>query len=581
MSIKNLISSRSPSPRYNYHTSDPYNSDSLRNDQDFEYHNPQYLATPYRSSPFRFPPNFASVPDPVQDPSGWQRHCISSIKNLLFSDSSRSEYLGLQTALNMTQVSCYLVTVAQKSYGSEKRYLNPPPIITVTPPANPLLTIPKLHSVNLTILNESGQDIISQNSLLHNNLAIFKTLHIANTSGNSNDGTKSDKSKSFRLKVQLHNHSSSSNSLQRPHSENYMDYLPSMPSPSPNSNDKPESFATFLTDSIPIISKPSKKSFNQTLKSPSCIYSGSTISLFNRINHQTFRTQYLNIQNNKLCAKVNFWSPFIIKLYNGNGNNINRYNHASIISYKSCVTLTDPRSGMTFGPFILLKVEKNQILHDAQGPVTQLQKVALRSYNPDQPKFNDIPTYLATKKPSMTDSYSDVSSSQTTTTLPIVLSAINTNDNGFVNSCTVEDHHYWTLVNITRLDFNYSLEANPNAKTISPFPILQAKPKLQNEAKELVIDYQTSEDLQNLQVWIGCCGPILPTQPASTSRSVTYSLPVSSYILGENFSNYSNTQEALSLPIFLINRAGVIYHTKYYFSLRVNDLREIVDTQII
>jgi hypothetical protein len=66
------------------------------------------------------------------------------------------------------------VTVAQKSYGSEKRYLNPPSIITATPPANLHLTIPKLQSVNLTILNESGQDIISQNSLLHNNLAILK-----------------------------------------------------------------------------------------------------------------------------------------------------------------------------------------------------------------------------------------------------------------------------------------------------------------------------------------------------------------------------------------------------------------------
>ncbi|KAI9604809.1 hypothetical protein H4Q26_002779 [Puccinia striiformis f. sp. tritici PST-130] len=47
---------------------------------------------------------------------------------------------------------------------------------------------------------------------------------------------------------------------------------------------------------------------------PSCIFNGSTICLFNRINSQTVRTKYLCVQDGQLAARAAQWSAFTIRV---------------------------------------------------------------------------------------------------------------------------------------------------------------------------------------------------------------------------------------------------------------------------
>lgn len=157
-----------------------------------------------------------------------------------------------------------------------------------------------------------------------------------------------------------------------------------------------EPFATFSSSPITLIAKPSKKTA-RTRTTISCIFEGTSICLYNRINSQTARTKYMAIDQSfleggegeeRLCARSNEWSAFTITIlkrsddfsaggsWNKKAKEKAKDDDPRTVTYGSDVILTDLITGVSSDRMIVRKVEKNKVLLDAVGPVSQLQKVA-------------------------------------------------------------------------------------------------------------------------------------------------------------------------------------------------------------
>jgi len=183
----------------------------------------------------------------------------------------------------MTTVICLHAAVAQKSYGSEKRFLCPPPVVHIEGPVWQM----RQQQLAMSVVSETGDRSFEQKSLLDNNMtASFKFLHVTGTA----------KAKSFQLSLDI-------------------------AEPSTNAvltGDSGETsagrvWASFDSAPVTIISKQSKKTA-KTRNISSCILAGGPVSLFNRINSQTVRTKYMTIDHTQLCASNVSWSAFNVNV---------------------------------------------------------------------------------------------------------------------------------------------------------------------------------------------------------------------------------------------------------------------------
>lgn len=187
-----------------------------------------------------------------------------------------------QRVMPMTTVICLHAAVAQKSYGSEKRFLCPPPVVRIEGPLHHV----RAQQLSMAVVSETGERSFEQKAPLDNSLAAsFKFLHVTGTA----------KAKSFQLSLDIAE--------------------PPPPSLNPEGADPPTGrvWATFDSAPVTIISKPSKKTA-KTRNISSCILAGGPVSLFNRINSQTVRTKYMTIDHAQLCASNVGWSAFNVNV---------------------------------------------------------------------------------------------------------------------------------------------------------------------------------------------------------------------------------------------------------------------------
>jgi hypothetical protein len=245
--------------------------------------------SPVRQGPRPNAPMTSAEPMDTMDESSQELHLLSR----------RSQYGSKPTAsaapespkktcktkmqrYQMTTVRCWHGAIAQKSYGIEKRYLCPPPMVHVSAGLNakqirteqPHVTWAVIH---VKVSGAHNENLMEQDCTLDDNLKCsFRNLHVT--------GTGSDSSKRFKLGLQV-----------------YLNKNSNMPTAIMDSNP------------IPIISKPSKKTAKAG--NASCfILNGMSVSLLNRINAQTVRTKYMAVDNNSVCAKIGSWSSFTIKM---------------------------------------------------------------------------------------------------------------------------------------------------------------------------------------------------------------------------------------------------------------------------
>ncbi|CAG8553277.1 5347_t:CDS:2 [Acaulospora morrowiae] len=351
----------------------------------------------------------------------------------------------------MSTITCYHASVAQKSYGSEKRFLCPPPVVIFERHDNNCRGggggyHPK-PSLSMSVVCETEEKLLEQKASLDENMkGTFKYLHVSGTA----------KAKQFTLKLKIfHNNSTI------PHVE-------------------------IDSSSVTIISKPSKKTAKARNVS-SCILSGSLISLFNRINSQTVRTKYMGIEGGLLCA---ISSPSSPSLSSSNSPTVTS-SDSTPITYGSEIILSDPTTGFVSDRLIIRKVEKSRIAQGACGPVSQMQKIALQRVHPGTRE----PHYLSAAGPITMDGprsqeqcavsgASPFLGYQTSKIVHIqnteftkepfrmasMQSSILSNKSDTSNSAVIEevdDYLCWTIVGISKFQIKYpeSMPSTPNTPT--------------------------------------------------------------------------------------------------------------------
>ncbi|KAI8337832.1 hypothetical protein EDC96DRAFT_578824 [Choanephora cucurbitarum] len=356
------------------------------------------------------------------------------------------QYLTHQ--LNQQEKTVLILTskVAQKSYGTEKRFLCPPPTTVLigtewwtpsdTPPSNPneILTLPDgrhLFPPKLTI-SLSGETVQSGH-------IEWSTLSGTTVGQTGQHPTKtaialhpSDHPSRFRSFADARNQS-----IDLYHNPTH-ELLRSGRVVSKHLfiNDEKRkrveamirlelangSQLSLLSKPIKVISKPSKK--RQSVKNMDlCIHHGTTVSLFNRIRSQTVSTKYLGVstESTETCfvARTTSWDPFVIWLVDNEENHqtlLGQQDYLDLpdslpappamamkrqqmipIHYNQHVVLQCLTTGLVSPVMILRKVEKastvvgGSLIEIVGDPVSQLHKVALQMVTPS----HEQPTYLA------------------------------------------------------------------------------------------------------------------------------------------------------------------------------------------
>ncbi|KAI9321507.1 hypothetical protein BX666DRAFT_1902898 [Dichotomocladium elegans] len=318
----------------------------------------------------------------------------------------------------MTTMTCLHAAVAQKSYGSEKRFLCPPPIVSIQgeSASQPL--------VSMAVVCENGDRFLEQKILLDDEkCGSFKYLHVTGTA----------KAKQFHLRVSL-SHGCASNSTGS-----------TTMSPPPPS----QPYVTFYSRPIAIISKPSKKT-SKARNVSSCITANSAVSLFNRINSQTVRTKYMTTERGQLCAKNATWTPFDIIVVRQPSNHTTCMDDLTSsagapVNYGSEIVLKDAQTGVKSPPMIIRKVDKGNIAPAACGPVSQMQKIALQLASSTEP------VYLSAK--------ASEDNTLTATWLEFGTSKLTADDQE-----QVDDYLCWTIVGIAKFEYSY-IEPTINERT--------------------------------------------------------------------------------------------------------------------
>ncbi|KAF8634475.1 hypothetical protein AX15_000915 [Amanita polypyramis BW_CC] len=389
----------------------------------------------------------------------------------------------------MTTVVCLHAAVAQKSYGSEKRFLCPPPVVHIEGPVWHL----RSQQLSMAVVSENGERSFEQKAPLDNNMtASFKFLHVTGTA----------KAKSFQLSLDIAE--------------------PVAPNMNNEGAEVPAGrvWASFDSAPVTIISKPSKKTA-KTRNISSCILAGGPVSLFNRINSQTVRTKYMAIDHAQLCASNVAWSAF-------NVNVIRRPTDTPPIAgpqpvtYGCEIVLSDTLSGISTGPLVIRKVDKGRVSADDGGPVSQMQKIALQRVNPDGTRhylsaagpMPGTPGVVAPPAPGM---------SSQAGTHPLIFQTPRVRDemkDGVrIITDEVDDYLCWTIVGISKFQYTFfdAFGRNNTIPTmpITPFPTLFTAPVYRptNNTIELTVsnffyEHPTTHQQTPLDVYLGNLGPL-------------------------------------------------------------------------
>ncbi|KAG0308712.1 hypothetical protein BGZ98_007080 [Dissophora globulifera] len=397
--------------------------------------------------------NMSIVAEELEETAPRSSSSSSSIynnSNALSGNSSNSNG-SIVRGHGSTIISCYHASVAQKSYGSEKRFLCPPPIVHIEgqldESGSGMINRPQ---VIMSIICESGENSnVGQRSTLEDDQSsTFRYLYVSGTA----------KAKSFQLKLQVYGRSCLPNG-----------FVPSDSSSSQASettlslSDLSEPIAEFDSQPIAIISKPSKKTAKARNVS-SCILAGSLVSLFNRINSQTVRTKYMSAQDGELCAKSSSWSAFTISIVangpscpapgrSGSTKSHHRqptHQNATPITYGSEIILTETTTGMKSDRLVVCKVENGRILQGAIGPICQMQKVALHSI--ERSAREGQPMYLgAAGDDHQSGRFMDHSTASSTVLRYKTSTMTETSKSGS------DDFLCWTIVGISKFDYAVDL----------------------------------------------------------------------------------------------------------------------------
>lgn len=263
--------------------------------------------------------------------------------------------------------SCCHAATAAKSYSGEKRFLCPTPFASIR--SQPALGIPPEEmlqdakyfntlTAQCTILNgtvEAGETLSRQDKLIspHDRShwrSHFRTLHIS--------ASKVAGIRNFTINVDI--------------------------------KDTERSLYAFSSDSIPIISKPCRSIPRKCVMLAAAIRDGSMLALYNRINSQTLRTRYLNLDGHEFSTDAENWDPLAIQVvqpppFTHVPDDVRLAYEESLattgstatpVLYGSIIRLRNVHWGHVSGLMRIFRVAEGGALSTQCGPVLQLQKIA-------------------------------------------------------------------------------------------------------------------------------------------------------------------------------------------------------------
>ncbi|WFD33850.1 hypothetical protein MCUN1_000673 [Malassezia cuniculi] len=475
----------------------------------------------------------------------------------------------------LTTIRCLHASVAQKSYGTEKRFLCPPPAVHITGPLRHRHSAPSLC---MQVQGEDGESMSGEQLALLDDTAHarFTELHVTGTG----------KSKYFRLHLHL-----LSPRQTRMHDTKRLKTLHS----------DTTSWASFDSAPIGIISKPSKKTAKA--RNAAAHISGNTlVSLFNRINSQTIRTKYLYSNGGRLSAQSRTWSAFRLVIVTRPPAHSGADD--GVLTYGSTIALVDTESGASTEPLIVCKVDRGRVLPPVgssaalsddndelspYGTVSQMQKVALLRLDEQKGARH----YLCAGTPLHADA-----PPEDTHTLPLTFSepaATHHAGMGVVID-EVDDTFSWTLVGISHFEYSFidvdTLDATTGdvaaGLALTPFPIVTTMPFYDAQTHKLATSvqhfyycaqtaaFQTAgiaaaaaaahgtHGLQPLEAWLGPLGPLAlaaqprPEKPDETEIAVQ--LPQLTELLGARPADSEPSQCVLPL-LFVRSFDGTVFHS--------------------
>lgn len=508
---------------------------------------------------------------------------------------------GSLTPPLMTKIRCLHASVAQKSYGSEKRFLCPPPIVHVQ---GTLRHTPSTPMLLMQVQGEDGDSFSGEQMtpLDETGHARFTELHVTGTG----------KAKSFRLQLHLLSPRDGSAPTKRIRVGAGSDAAIS----------RSASWASFDSAPIGIISKPSKR-IAKARNVSAHITKDTCVSLFNRINSQTYRTKYLCAQDGRLFAQSRSWTAFrLVVLSRREAAGPQDMADESVLTYGSVIVLVDPDSGASTDPLIVCKVDRGrilppidgQIVHDedegnAWGAVAQMQKVALMRYVPSESGWSLQPhtprTYLCAGTPppavpalsleagaamraeAPDDAHSMPLAFASTRPLPwsehIVMDE-------------AEDAFCWTLVGISHFEYTFmdvdTLGLRGTSASmglaLTPFPLVTTMPfydaathklamtvqhffyvrdsaALQTPRDAYAATHAPNAQLEPLEIWLGPLGPLTLASvpvPESDEAEVAVQLPLLAQILGARLGAPTSPLSSCTLPLLFVRaHDSTIYHS--------------------
>ncbi|KAG1749888.1 uncharacterized protein EDB91DRAFT_1046740 [Suillus paluster] len=393
--------------------------------------------------------------------------------------------------LQMTTVMCLHAAVAQKSYGSEKRFLCPPPVVHIQGPVWQM----RSQQLAMSVVSEQGERSLDQKTNLDNNMTgSFKFLHVTGTA----------KAKSFQLSLDI---------IEPP---------PSALSGESSADGTPgRVWATFDSAPVTIISKPSKKTA-KTRNISSCILAGGPVSLFNRINSQTVRTKYMTIDNSQLCASNVTWSAFNVNVVRRPDDAPPTNAGPQPVTYGCEVVLSDTLSNIATSPLIIRKVDKGRVSSEDGGPVSQMQKIALQRMNQDGTRHYLSAAGPIPGAPNSTPSVPGAPAQGGTHPLIFQSPRIRDEMKDGVRILTdeVDDYLCWTIVGISKFQYTFFDAFGQHSNSIpdmpiTPFPTLFTAPVYRptNNILEMTVSHFFYEDPKTrtqmpLTVYLGGLGPL-------------------------------------------------------------------------
>lgn len=393
--------------------------------------------------------------------------------------------------------------VAQKSYGTEKRFFCPPPCIYLYGEWHNNKPIEGAsedtegqsenteNQVHAFIGIGSNEQEMQQLRIEGRDFCNAKTLYISD----------SDKRKHFMLSVKMFLSNGSE-------------------------------LGIFNSRRIKVISKPSKK--KQSLKNADlCIASGTKVALFNRLRSQTVSTRYLHVAHGNFHASSVQWGSFAIHLLADSESESEEFTvQDGYIHYGHTVKLVCSSTGMALPRLIIRKVDKQTAVLNASDPVSQLHKCAF--YLKDTERM-----YLCLSQERIIQFQATPCPKDP-------------------NKEMINDGASWTIISTDEAEYTFSEGMGPTSSPITPVPIVHS---LQlNGGGEVAMLEVTGENFSpSLSVWFGdveadtmyrCADGLLCVVP-----------DISCFQEG-----WTYVKQSVKVPINLVRCDGVIYPTNLTFT---------------